>query len=671
MKQIAYKSLLWDVFYLTILTGVSLFLISFYFNAQYLNTGYPDWMVHAFRTKFIQQYGFVSWTHFWSNGISVLKAYQFIPHYITIAVSQIFNVDITRAMVLLTIFQFVLLRIFMYGTIRLLKFSSITAFIVALLSFDIAQYWGGVSDYTLMFASTLFPVVLYLWVKHFEGKLLYLFPYLAGVAFYMHPVLAINCFLLWIFSVIFSDRKIISISNIIQLIIFMAASSLFWYPIVFKYSFNYSSDILANKEFLTLVLSQYDYFGLSIFILTCLVLSMIRSIMPVQAKYKWATVLLVYCVTTFVTVLIGLHLPLPRAITQLQFTRGVTLIGIAILFSFSLAVESARKLHVAAIRGALLFLFCLSLVEGMWFISVYSPSPIAKATEAVSSYVNKYGDGSLLQGRVWTSDIGNASYFAPLSTRFPHSYMGHLESNQIPIRLSPLIMYHPYIAEIPQANLDRLTNYFKISGTKYVFFDETSPFTSSLLDPYKSSYKDKGKLELPQSIYHIFETPGEVRNSVLLDERYKESFTHFPFDLKFSNVNDQIELDDYVHKFVSVLYKPENKTLSVAYPDQETVQIVVPAKRDSRLVYLNESYDTNWKAYYNNKLQTINPSGPNYMLITLDNLEEGGTLILKHSWPTSFYVSIFLIILIPCELALSRLVAYVIKKHNRLSLRAE
>src|SRR5579859_2389391 len=177
-------TLLSDLFFFCLLVSISLLLISFYFNANFLNTGYADWMVHAFRIKFLQSYGLLSWTHEWDNGMNIWKSYQFIPHLLTLGLSTFFHVTIPRAMVLMIIILFVLLRLFIYCILRILHVSSVGSFISALLSFDIAQYWGGVGDFSLLFGFTFFPVVLYLWIQYYQGKLSYIFAYITGLLFY-------------------------------------------------------------------------------------------------------------------------------------------------------------------------------------------------------------------------------------------------------------------------------------------------------------------------------------------------------------------------------------------------------------------------------------------------------------------------------------------------------
>lgn len=658
VKKMSY----WDIFYFVILLALSVVLISFYFSATTLDTHYPDWIVHAFRIKSLQADGLSSWTHEWSNGISLWRSYQFVPHILTLGVTNLFHVSITRAMVLITIFSFIFLRLSLYVILRLLKFSPTTAFLCAILSFDIAQYWGGVADFSLLFGFTFFPLMLFLWINYYKGRLSYLFPYLIGLSFYIHPILGYSLFVLWAIGIVFSQKKIISLGHIVQFIIFLAASSLFWAPILIKESYEYSSPVFANKYFLNLVLSGYQYFGLSLLLLFAFALSTFRMFFHFEKAFDWIKVLYVFIAIYLVLIVIGLNIDLPKALAQLQFTRGVTLVGIGIIFIFAGVIERVLMIRSAAFKGALLVFFCLSLIEGIWFISVYSPDPGKNLPEAIAGYKKLHPQTDLTDGHIWTSSIGESGYYTPLTSKFPYSYMGHLESNQISPRISPLVLYQPYNDTVPQSNITRLNDYFKISGVKYVFFDQQSPFTKTLLASDKQIYKDLGQIQEKDSVFHAFAVPWQPRDAIAINQTYAKFMEPFPFTLQLTEINDQITLDEYVRKFVTMLYAPNNIKLDVSYPTSETIAVTIPKSLQTNIVYLNESYDKGWRGYFNNQAVVLKPIGPNFTEIILPVINQGGNLLLKHNWPPSFYISLYVLSLIPLELFFITLAKRFIKK---------
>lgn len=638
-----------DGFFFVILFLVSLCLISFYSHADVLNTGYADWMVHAFRIKFLQTYGLLSWTHSWDNGMNIWKSYQFIPHFLTLGLSNILHVSITRAMVLMIIGQFIFFRLCIYVVLRLLHFSSVTAFVCGLLSFDIAQYWGGVSDFSLLFGFTLFPIVLYLWVRYFQGKLSYFFPYSIGLLFYIHPLLGIITIALWATAVLFSERNIFSFSVGIQGLIILASSSLFWFPLVVKTSYAYSALFMQTQAFLTQVLAPYRYYGLSLFLLICFGVCFFHSFIPTSPKFRWTKILFVFTGAYFLLVILGLTVHLPAVIDKFQFTRGVTFIGICIIFTFAPVIEKVKQVRSVALQGVFLFLLGLACVEGVWFTSFYSPQPAKNFPEVTTAYIAKK-ESNITDARVWSSTIDTSSFYAPLSMRFPYSYMSHLDSNELSPRLASLILYQPYIDIVPLVSMDRLASYVKLSGTKYLFFDEASPLTKSFLHNTQVQYKDLGKINASDFVSHGFAVPWQLHDAVLIAPKYQNNVTHFPFSLELSDVTDQISMDSYVHTFTNTIYASENTAVPITYPAPDRIQIAIPRQRNSNVVYINESFDKDWKAYFHNRQMHLSSVGPNFMVVKLDRLQDFGMLVLKHDWPLSFYISCFLITLIPVEI---------------------
>ena len=594
--------LLYDIFFLLLITAISFWLVSFYLNVNYINTQYPDWIVHAFRVKFLQNYGLLSWTHIWSNGINIWKAYQFIPHFITLLISNYFHLSITRAMVLLTIGQFIFLRLLIYIIVRFLGFTPLTAFVAAIISIDIAQYWSAVGDYSLLFGVTLFPLILYIWTFYVNDKLTYLFPFIAGFLFYIHPVLALHTVSLWFVALVFSSRKIFTISALFQIIVFLIASSLFWIPIVFKNSYTYTNSVLGSQQWLANSLTQYNYWGLSLFLIVALGGILVYLLLPVGDKKNWQKILFIYITCSFAFVLLQLNISLPIMLTKTQFARGISFIGLAIVFCIVPIIDSLFKMKSFILRGIFAIIFVLIFVECIWFTSIYSPQPIKTFDDPVSYFIKQSNLKDIAYSRIWSPTIDVTSYYAPLSLQLPYSYMGHLDSNQVSPQMNDLLNYQPFIEKIPSANIERINNYFKISGTKYVLFDETSVFTPAY-QKGNFGFKDLGKISMPHEIYHAFKVPWKIENAILLNNKYISKINYFPFDINIDDSNGKTALDEYVTHFTQLIFASENNPLDVRYPSQDSVTVTIPSQRISSKVFLNESYDTSWKATFNGKLK--------------------------------------------------------------------
>lgn len=650
-----FRSINWDFIFLLFIFLFSLYLVSFYFDAEYLDTGYQDWIMHAFRIKTLKEYGLISWIHTWSNGISLWNSYQFIPHFIALALSQIFEVSIPRAMVLSTIGQFVILRLFIYIFLRLLKFVPLTCFICALLSFDIGQYWNGVAEFTLLSAFTFFPVIIFLWVKYYEGKIRYFFPYTAGLSFYIHPILGFSSGGLIVSEILFKEQKKLSFDVLIRLILFLTSSSLFWYPIISKYSYYFSNPYFTTRDFLQIVLAPYGYLGLSLLVLIIFFACFIWLLLPNTGKAGWFRTLCYFSLLYLLLIIAGINIDLPAFINQFQFTRGAALTGIAIIFVFANILEEfkfSKYFYGKIIIGIIMF---ISIIEGTWFASIYSPWPLKNPEDTVAKALTIHKEIDLSQDAIFTPTIGLSSYFSPPSARFPYSAMQHMEPNQLPLKIVQLMLYHPNINEAPLFTVERLTDYLKATGTKYILLDETSPYTNSLLK-HPGDYEDLGVVEVRRALNHLFKGTWETRNAVLIPGYYKNDMQRFPVNLPYSTTNDMSDLDMYVEKFVNTIYKQDLIATNVQYPAPDSLQLFIPPNNNKyKFIYLNESYDNGWKAYLHNTSLKIMPSGPNFMLIGLPPDKAGGTLVMKHSWPLSFYISWYLILIVPCVLLLLRI----------------
>jgi hypothetical protein len=640
-----------DFTFLSFVFIFTIYLLRNYLTGEFLNTGYPDWMVQAFRIKILETYGYVSWIHFWANGVNVWKSYQFIPHLLTIGLQLLLHISITRAMVLMTIVLLIFLETSVYVGLRLLSFTPITAFIAALLSMDIAQFWGGVADYSLSFGFAFFPLMLFLWIKFYSGKIQYLFPYLVGISFYMHPLLGVTTACLMVIGIIISTQRVLSLKTILQMGILLIASSQFWFPVVVKTSFAYSNPFFSDVFFLHQVIAGYHYFGFSLAILLCIPLALTGIFLQKNKELQWANVLLIFTAGFLILFFLGINFPLPKIISQTQFTRGATFIGVLIIYIAAVFFDTIYKSNIMLAKILLTLAIIPISFEVFISITQYAPS----TTDHIADGTIAYTQQPLTDGKIWTSSIGTSSYFAPLTYQIPYSYMGQLDSNIISPRISQFMIYGKTSNPIPTANLLRMEDYFKISGVRYAIFDQGSLFTQTLMNPNTNTInmEDLGTVRSYESLYHIFKTPYTPIQAAVLKQNLVQHLFIFPKNPSIANLSDVVTLDDDVKNFSAIIYDKNNIPLSVTYPSQDKIVVSVPANRASNQIYLNESYDPQWQGTINNKPVLIQATGPNYMIITLPDTIHSGTLVLHHTYPPYVTIGTLLITIVGVEIVLN------------------
>lgn len=545
-------------------------------------------------------------------------------------------------MVIISITAFFLFRFFIYFPLRVLRISPISAFLCTLISFDIPNYWKAMGDYSLLFGVTLFPLIILLWIQFFKGKLQYFFPFLGGLLFYIHPILAIYTFFLLIGAIFLSDKKVISVNRVIQIIIFAISSSIFWTPLLFKQPYQYTNSFFSTVGYFNLQISPMNYFGLSLFVFILIGITFLANIILRKHSYYWMWPLFCISCISLGLIIVGNSIQLPTFLTILQIVRGLTLIGTMFIFSFGPIFDLLINNKVFLFKIALSIGFSLIIIEAIDFTSQYASSPLTKFDEPVSNYSYLHPSFALETHRIWSPFIDATSLYTNKNTFLVGSYNEHLDPNPVPARLITLMNYSPFDREVPKANLDRLNDYFKVTGTDYFFFDESSPFTKTF-SRINQQYINLGRIELPYGIFHVFRTSWHPRNAVMIDKSLETQLTHFPFSLNIDTIDGQLKLDDYISNFATTVYNRENIPLSISYPSETTLDVQVPSNRSSNLIYVNESFDTDWHAVFNGNEEPITPIGPNYMLVRLDNLNQGGVLHLQNKWPNYFYYSIMTI----------------------------
>lgn len=649
-----------DLLFITLLSILSYSLVSFYSNANYINTGYNDWLVQAFRIKLLKEYGFTSWTHFWSNGINIWQSYQPIPHFFTLIISNLLHINITYSMILITITIFILVRLLIYLILRASNFSPFVSFACSILSLSIELYYGSMSDYALQFGIPLILVYVFLWKYYLKGKIRYLFPYLISLSFYIDPVVVFYAGLLWIFGLLFSEKKLISLSVLFEFFVFIIGSSWFFYPIIFKSSYLFSNPYLESLQFLAGETKE-PWLGFSLSLITLFPFIFLNLFIKSKMKINWLKILSVYVLFCLVLLIAGTNIQLPYILSAFQFTRGIPMV--AVMLCLTIAPIFSKLTKNSILKLFIILFIVISFAESMWINKFYAPNPEINIYDPVSAYIKLHPQTN--NKSFFTPLIDKTSYLAPTTIHLPYSYMGHLDSNFISPRLSGLINYYSGDSEANASSINRIDNYLKVAGTQFVIFSITSPFTKAYLDKNLDlGFKNLGQINLPSNIFYIFKAPWIPHNAVLINNSLKSNLDHFPFSVTFQNNNDYIALDNYVQNFATTIYDPKNKVLDISYPTQESLVVKVPSNRSSNIIYIDESYSNDWKATLNGISEKIYPVGPNYMEVILDNKTQGGELLLKHSWPRNMIYLAWLIFLTPIGIGIYNLFLLFFKKNE-------
>ena len=638
------KIVIIDVIFLIVILGLSLWFSWFLIGAKYIDPGYPDWLFQAFRIRLLIETGVTSWTHMWSNGISVWGSYQFIPHVITAGFVQLSKIEITKAMLIIQIFVNLLYRVSLYILARKLKYSPFVGILVVLLSFTIGQYWSGFSEFTLQFGVSIFPFVVYKWIRCFENNSSKVLALISGLLWYVHPLAALYSIGLWI-TQLFVTKRLFSKLVFSELLIFIGSSALFIANLIFSKG-SYTNSIFTSVQFVKNGMNQYPYFGIGPIVLILIVLSIVLVYFSnIFSKNRWIKPALFFSVIGFMAIIVNMNFKYPNFIAQTQFFRGVSMFGIIYLFILGEVLHKLLSLKNGFINGLIVVLVCLALVLSHDSNSPRSISTPDTIQDPVSIAINR-GIITSNKARIWTDSLELANYKASLQLKFPNSYMTHADSSIISHRLNQEFLY-PKSDTLSVSNLVWLKKYTTVAGIEYYIFSESSPYHNLLKNNPSEDFIKVGEV-VTNKIFNIYKTNFQVSNSFMMSNLSRDEFPLISADNDLSSIDEILEIDTQIEKLATIISNPELSTpLKIYYPTPESIEVLIPGKI-SGAVLINESYSGNWKANLNGISQKIVSLGPNLILIPLSSDSEAGILTLTHSWSTFVYLGALVSISTPC-----------------------
>jgi hypothetical protein len=197
----ALVSFLYDLGVVAALAAVIWFFLGHFLQASYFETGYQDFIAHAYRIEEIERHGISSWSFNWGNGLAFWRAYQYIPNMMTLAVKHFFVISTIRAMLLtLTLISY-FYAITSYIYLRKLNVHRLSAFFSILLVFTATQFYISLMDYSIYFSYLFIPTIIFLFICDIKSQRHSLsLPMMAGLSWLIHPILGYTSTFLWLWT---------------------------------------------------------------------------------------------------------------------------------------------------------------------------------------------------------------------------------------------------------------------------------------------------------------------------------------------------------------------------------------------------------------------------------------------------------------------------------------
>lgn len=580
---------------------VGWYLIGYYAAFNYLYTGYEDWIYHAFRVKSLQDHGMVAWDHIWSNGISYWKLYQYVAHFLILAVVKLTGLPITKVLLLSLVGLYIGLRLALYFILRSLGVQRIFALLPVIASYTIVQEWGSMQDYSIYVAFIAFPLYLILWIKTFRDlKWIYLLAAVTGALWTFHPVLGFNATILLGFLALFSRLKT-DFSKLVRVgLVYLFASAPFWVS-YFTAGYFFTNPLFKSYIYLsTSVLAPYA--GLSMIYWILLGISWLLVVWRSNLVPTWTKVLLVYVSSYLILIYLGQQDYLPNFLVQFQFSRGLTAVAFALVFVFgSVLQHTLGQARMQAVRFVAVVLIATAAVHAVDIASrFYVSPPVNEIQNAVATYFK--GRDELPKGSIFTENVSEATYFAKDGIRYATSYNEHMQPHPYSTRLRVLMHSRLGYMGISKSHITNVENYATVLGIEYLFLPANSPLVKGLTE------KENAMFEVMEYVDSepLTDAIAVLRNTTPIVSAFALERSDFPdrlwsevLPLPTIHVGSYKRWDDRIAEMAALMRSEKIVPLETEFVPTNELRLSAsdPAKAfliKDLLVIVNQSYDARW-----------------------------------------------------------------------------
>lgn len=595
-----------------------------FWNANYINTTYPDWVNHAYRSMLIKNYGITPWINLTGNGQDIWQAFQFIPHYITAKISILTNLSIMRVMILTTLFLLFLLYSSIYILLRLFGVGSYLAFASAILLMQMPQLTNAVQDYTLLFGLTLSPLLIFFIYRSYNLQRISTVPALIGTSTYIHPILAFFSGGYWVLTNIPTLKKRWT-SFLIELVLVLIISS-YYLISVFGYDGEFYYDHSQRSVEFVRALLTYPGLGLGRIIYLFLVISIPIMVFKKYPSSERSIIAFFYLLILFLWIFATYQYNwIPKFINNFQITRWTPFMAILGVMLGSIILNSYIKTNMLKI-------ILPTLILVLCFIEMNDPSNrfsiLRYVPQGYLSYTDTYSN--FLE---WNTEYINKK--VNVFSLYPQDH----------------VYFHPETVTSESTYFHFTPNPTNLALKKYVLYGDYYPNGFNILEAY-SSIRDIDLMIIPKETRtNTFIWEKSERNDSHLrylgdyEDSFGKIFSYYSFNNKignfyttdYSNVSFSEyqtegltnEIDKYVIDYYKEHANSNQKAPETSFPSQNKIKITDMEPNSSAILAVN--YDPNWET--SDSSIRIERMGPGYIGI-INGSNNRVTVELIKKFPT-------------------------------------
>lgn len=629
----SFGGLLIEIFLLAAIVSVGWFLIGYYTKYEFLETGYQDWIYHAFRVRDVIQYGIASWDHVWSNGINHWRAFQYVMHVTVFFIVKLTSLSITHAILWLSVIIFISIRVFVYLILRYLGVNRLVSFFVVVVSYASSQQWVALKD-LLYIPFVIIPFYVLLWIVTLKNmRYVYLLSAVTGASWSLHPVVGYSTTGMLALLILANNLKKDVWKSIWVIIIFFISSAPFTVPYFFS-GYAVSNPLSDTSQFLSQLLLP-GFLGLSLIYFIFIVLSWAVLIFRANESPRWAKLLLFYCTVYLCFIYFGLQGYYPSFINKFQFSRAIPLIAILLVFCFGAFLQTAfLKSESRIVRTVFLVLIVLGISQSIDIASIHTGQPVKSIEDPVALY---FSNKSIPKGSIYFKDVPEASYFGKSGLRFITSYNQHLLLNPYPMRFNILMKTDISYTGVTEHQIDMINDYSTVLGVEYIFIPNSSPLVNGLTEngSENAMFEKVGEVRASSDVYAVLHNRQPIAYAYVFDESNKDDLLHFSELPKPTlSATSYTPWDEEISRMAALIRNGNLKPLPLSFewPDGLHVDASEVTAFKNPGILVSQSYDQNWSVSNMNGVN-IEPTNLRFMHIYFPSETNPSEIDLKNSWP--------------------------------------
>jgi hypothetical protein len=613
-----------------IIISIGWFLIGYYTQYEFLETGYHDWIYHAFRVRDIAQYGIASWDHVWSNGINHWRAFQYVEHVLIFLLTKLTGLSITRAMIWLSVIVFISLRVLIYGSLRYLGVSRLFSFFAVIISYASSQQWTALNDFSIYISFIVLPFYVLLWIAALKDmRYVYVLSAVTGASWSIHPVVGYSTAGMLFFLILANNLKKDFWKFTLVLGIFFVSSLPFVLPYLTP-GYIITNPNSSTSQFLQQLLLP-QYMGLSLVYFTFLALSWVILIINSNESPRWAKILLVYCTCYLCFIYFGLLGYYPSFIYKLQFSRAIPFIALLLSFCFAVFLQTALpRVQSRMIYTVFLVLSIVIVSQSIEIASRYSAQPTSSIQDPVATY---FADKDIPRGSIYVKDVSSSSYLGKTGLRFVTSY--NRFPNPYPIRFNGLMKTDISYTGVTDRQIKMINDYSTVLGVEYIFIPKLSPLVNGLTTSRESQFEKIGEVNAPSDIYAVLHNRQPIAYAYAFEKGDAEKMLRFS-ELQKPTLQaaSYVPWDEEISRTASLIRAGELHPLplSFVWPNKLVVDSSSLSSFQNPNVLITQSYDKNWSVS-NMNASSIEPTNLRFMHVTLSNGAPSVEIDLQNNWP--------------------------------------